>query len=60
MIGLSASSGTSDLTGGTLIHHKNLVLRVAETNIRTQQGRYQFVLDPLCISWALPTQSLAQ
>lgn len=46
--------------GRNLDSSQKLSLAVAETNIRTQQGRYQFVLDPLCISWALPTQSLAQ
>jgi hypothetical protein len=43
--------------GRTLDSLQQFSLALAETNIRSQQGRYQCVLDPLSISWALPAQS---
>lgn len=42
--------------GRNLDSSQHLSLSLAETNIRSQRGEYQCIVDPLCITWALPTQ----
>jgi signal transduction histidine kinase len=37
---------------------ERLTLALAETNIRSQHGRFKFAEDPFCVSLALPVQKL--